>query len=124
MGSFDITPPDIQQSEGLYFQMAISGRVSDLETGEGLPYMKIVVETYQNDNEAYPPKTAYTNDQGDFTVRFDGYKRPTSVIATAIDSDSLYIPDRREILISWNDKYNIHDGVYRLNGCDFYMKKK
>ncbi len=108
---------------GLQFQLYISGFASDLETGEPLEGMQIEVVPFQFGNEAYPKKSVFTNKEGRFAVTFEGYKRPTNILATAIDRDSVYVSGSQEIFISWTESYHIKNGVCYIEGCDFFMKK-
>ncbi len=106
----------------MYFSLSISGSATDEEAGTALEDVQITVEAYQFDKNVYT-KTAYTDNKGRFNIAWDGYRKPTSIKATAEDRNGTYKPCDHEIRISWDSSYNMKDGVLYINDCDFYMQK-
>ncbi len=110
------------QESSMFFTLTISGTVSDTETGTPLEDIKINIEAFRNMTTVYN-KTAYSDNNGRFVITFDGYRKPSSINATAEDQKGIYQPGNHEILIQWDSLYNIEDGIFYINDCDFYLQK-
>ncbi len=105
------------------FALSISGTVTDMENPEIKPEeIKITIDAMQRDVVIYT-KTAYTDNKGKFTLSLDGFRKPSSIVATADDLKGVYKSSTHEMQISWDADYNIKNGVYYINECNFHLEK-
>ncbi len=118
----EMSPTD-PEGPDMEFALSISGTVSDIENPEIKPEdIRITINAMQRDVIVYT-KTAYTDNKGKFMLSLDGFRKPSSIVATAKDMKGVYKSSTHEMLISWDAYYNIKNGVFYLNECNFHLEK-
>ncbi len=105
--------------------ITVTGTASDLITNQPIEEIKLTMYALENGNyEKISIQTTYTDDDGKFTLEMSGFKNPTSFTIKAEDPDGEYEISTHEIpLVTWSSSYNISQGTFYVNECDFYMKK-
>ncbi len=112
------------------YKIVVTGTASDFDTNPPMPLeeIKIILKACEQRSENYTirtDKTAYTDNNGKFAVSMSGFKGPTSFTVNAEDPHGIYQGATHEIsTITWENNYNVTDGVFYVNGCDLYLKKK
>ena len=107
-------------------ELSVSGTASDISTGTPLEDIKVtihVAEHGQNQNMNLVSKTAYTDNNGKFTISAEGFTNETTCLITAEDPDGMYADASQEIKIQWSS-VNMEGNVFYVNDCDFYLEKK
>lgn len=102
----------------------ISGAVTDGETGEPLDEIKVTLTTAERQNIKPDNllKTAYTDNNGTFTIMAEGVEGLSSCILIAEDPDGVYETASQVVNITWTQA-NMLQGIFYVNDIIFYLEK-
>ncbi len=105
--------------------ITVTGTASDIITNLPIKEIKLTMYALENGNyEKISIQTAYTDYDGRFIIEMSGFRSPTSFTIKAEDPNGVYGISTHEIpLVTWSSSYNISQGTFYVNECDFYMKK-
>ncbi|MBQ9723065.1 MAG: radical SAM-associated putative lipoprotein [Bacteroidales bacterium] len=102
----------------------ITGAVTDGKTGEPLDEIKITLTTTERLDIQIGTvlKTAYTDNNGTFTIMAEGVKGLTSCVLIAEDPDGIYETASQVVNITWSES-NMLQGIFYVNDIIFYLEK-
>lgn len=107
--------------------LVITGTVSDISDDTPLEDIKLTLHATEmtgTANATSGKATSYTDNKGMFSLRASGFTGEISCIVTAEDLKGTYKSGRNEIpLVRWDMGYNMKDGVFYINDCDFHLEK-
>ncbi len=107
--------------------ITVTGSASDIETGEPIEEVKITLhaaEKFTDDSSFLTYKTTYTDNSGNFSINMGPFMSAASFTISAEDPNGVYENATHEIpLVTWDFDYNISEGTFFVNGCDFHLKK-
>ncbi len=103
--------------------ITVIGTASDIDTGKAIEEIKITLNASEEGNNP-ANKSAYTDNQGKYTISMSGFTKPAKFTITAEDPKGIYGSSTHEIsLVKWDFTYSSEDGNFFVNGEDFYLKK-
>ncbi len=105
------------------FPIVITGTVTDADTGKTLEDIRITATAKDEKGNELLTQKAYTGNDGKFTLRLSFEHDKTTIVAVADDQSGTYAGSTHEMMVSGNSIYNIEEGVFYINGCDFHLKK-
>lgn len=102
----------------------ITGAVTDGKTGEPLDEIKITLTTTERLDIQIGTvlKTAYTDNNGTFTIMAEGVEGLSSCILIAEDPDGMYETASQVVNITWTQA-NMLQGIFYVNDIIFYLEK-
>ncbi len=108
--------------------ITVTGSASDIETGSPIEEIKITLHASENfaDGQSFLTyKSSYTDNNGKFSINMGPFTSATSFTLSAEDPNGIYERATHDIpLVTWDFDYNISEGTFFVNGCDFHLKKK
>lgn len=122
----DMALPDKDMANGA--GLVISGIVADMEDGSPLEEIKLTLHAAEisgsDATTIFDKAIVYTDNNGLYTFKAEGFMNPISCIIIAEDPNGVYASANHEIpLISWDSSYNMTGGIFYINECDFHLKK-
>jgi len=119
---------DMEQASPNDYNLLISGSASDKETSIPIEEIKITLtatEKTPDGRTTHHEKSAYTDNDGVFTLKINGFKGHVTAVLTADDPNGKYKSATHEIpLITWDSSYNMSGNDFFINDCSFYLEKK
>lgn len=102
----------------------ISGVISDKETGMPLKDIKVVYEACSPKGSLIVTKTAYTSDQGIYTIESEGYTTEVNCTVTAEGAEKGYSQSMTDLHIDWSGStFSVEKNTFYVNDCNFYLQK-
>ena len=102
----------------------ISGIISDKDSGKALKDIQVIYEAYSLRGKLIDTKTVYSSSDGTYTIESNGYTTEINCSLKASDSKNIYSAGEVEINVDWEGSpFNIEDGSFVVNNCNFYLKK-
>ena len=102
----------------------ISGIISDYDTGAPLKDIPVTYKAFSLRGRMIDTKTAYTSDEGIYTIEAEGYTTEINCLLTASESTGTYSESQIELNIDWNGtSFNQDEMSFIVNNCNFYLKK-
>ncbi len=118
----EVSPPG---SDNL--SVTVTGTVSDKETKRPVEEIRITLHSSDEiieNGKVISSKTVYSDNDGTFTVIMGGYSNPVSFIVMAEDPNGVYESVEIKLpLVTWESDYNVSDGMFYVNGCNFHLEK-
>lgn len=116
------------QTNSNEYNLLISGSASDMDTSLPIEEIKITLtatEKTADGRTTSHEKSAYTDNEGVFTLKINGFKGHVTAVLTAEDPNGNYKSATHEIpLITWDSSYNMSGNDFFINDCSFYLEKK
>lgn len=110
------------------YNLLISGSASDKDTSLPIEEIKITLTATEKTADGRTishKKSAYTDNEGVFTLKINGFRGHVTAVLTAEDPNGNYKSATHEIpLITWDSSYNMSDNDFFINDCSFYLEKK
>lgn len=116
------------QTNPFDYSLLISGSVSDMDTSLPIEEIKITLSATEKTADGKTnshEKSAYTDNEGVFTMKISGFNGHVTAVLTAEDPNGKYKSATHEIpLITWDSSYNMSGNDFFINDCSFYLEKK
>ncbi len=110
--------------EGL--KVEIQGIVTDADSDEPLEGILIqILGGAEHVKSVDNTISTYTGENGRFAIftLYEDTPNPSKIIATATDLKGEYGSAEQEMVISSSGAYNIGNGIFFINNCNFHLKK-
>ncbi len=105
------------------YPIVITGTATDADTGKPIEDIRITATAKDDKGNELLTQKAYTGNDGKFTLRLSFEHSKTTIVAVADDQSGTYASSTHEMMVSGNSIYNIEEGVFYINGCDFHLRK-